>query len=44
VAVAVVIVAILAPALLTAVLRQTGVHERDYTFLYMALVAVIAVR
>jgi two-component system sensor histidine kinase KdpD len=37
------IAAIVSPSLLTAILLQTGGHERNYVFLYMALVAVIAV-
>ncbi len=41
--VAVALAAVVVPALLTAILLQTGSSSRDYVFLYMAVVAVIAV-
>lgn len=41
--VGVAIVAMTSPALLTALLTRTGSRERDYIFLYVGLVAVVAV-
>ena len=41
--IAVALAAIVAPALLTAVLLQMGSVSREYVFLYMAIVAIIAV-
>ena len=40
---AVVLLAVIAPAALTAVLLQTNSPQREYVFIYMAVVAVIAV-
>jgi two-component system sensor histidine kinase KdpD len=36
-------VAIIGPAVLTALLTRTGSHERDYIFLYLAVVGIVAV-
>lgn len=41
--IAVAVAAVVVPAVLTALLLQTGSSSRDYVFLYMAVVAVIAV-
>lgn len=41
--IAVAIAAVVAPALLTAILLQMGSASREYVFLYMAIVAIIAV-
>ena len=40
---AVVVLAVIAPAVLTAILLQTNSSQREYVFIYMAVVAVIAV-
>jgi two-component system sensor histidine kinase KdpD len=40
---AVVLLAVLAPALLTAILLRANLPQREYVFIYMAVVAVIAV-